>query len=83
MAQADYISNLNQYFWLSIMPYIQIRTNKMLLQFLSKNKKATKKEENNFVQGISKASQTSEYIQLVSPTNMSVLIIGESGTGKK
>jgi hypothetical protein len=41
------------------MPYIQIRTNKMLLQFLSKNKKATKKEENNFVQGISKASQTS------------------------
>jgi two-component system response regulator HydG len=47
-------------------------------------KQATKKAENNFVQGISKASQKlAEYIQLVSPTNMSVLIIGESGTGKE
>ena len=47
-------------------------------------KQATKKSENNFVQGISKASQKlAEYIQLVSPTNMSVLIIGESGTGKE
>lgn len=37
-----------------------------------------------FVKGISKASQKlAEYIQLVSPTNMSVLIIGESGTGKE
>lgn len=37
-----------------------------------------------FLKGISKASQKlAEYIQLVSPTNMSVLIIGESGTGKE
>lgn len=37
-----------------------------------------------FVNGISPASKKlSEYIQLVSPTNMSVLIIGESGTGKE
>ena len=39
---------------------------------------------NEFVQGISKASlQLAEYIDLVSPTNMSVLIIGDSGTGKE
>jgi two-component system response regulator HydG len=37
-----------------------------------------------FVKGISVASQKlAEYINLVSPTNMSVLIIGESGTGKE
>jgi two-component system response regulator HydG len=47
-------------------------------------KQATKKAENKFVKGISKTSQKlAEYIQLVSPTNMSVLIIGESGTGKE
>jgi two-component system, NtrC family, response regulator HydG len=40
--------------------------------------------ENEFVIGISKASKKlGEYIQLVSPTDMSVLIIGESGTGKE
>ena len=52
---------------------------------ISKSKKqATKIAENKFVKGISKASQKlAEYIQLVSPTNMSVLIIGESGTGKE
>ena len=39
---------------------------------------------NEFVQGISKSSlQLAEYIDLVSPTNMSVLIIGDSGTGKE
>lgn len=37
-----------------------------------------------FITGISPASKKlAEYIQLVSPTNMSVLIIGESGTGKE
>ena len=47
-------------------------------------KQVVKKTENKFIQGISKASQKlAEYIQLVSPTNMSVLIIGESGTGKE
>ncbi|MGA9638451.1 sigma-54-dependent transcriptional regulator [Flavobacterium sp.] len=48
-----------------------------------------KKESNKsnipeFVKGISKASlQLAEYIELVGPTNMSVLIIGDSGTGKE
>lgn len=37
-----------------------------------------------FVKGISAASKKlAEYIQLVSPTDISVLIIGESGTGKE
>ncbi len=40
--------------------------------------------DSEFVMGISKASKKlGEYIQLVSPTDMSVLIIGESGTGKE
>ncbi len=39
---------------------------------------------NDVVTGISIASRKlTEYINLVSPTNMSVLIIGESGTGKE
>ena len=47
-------------------------------------KQNVKKTTSEFVKGISKASQKlAEYIQLVSPTNMSVLIIGESGTGKE
>ncbi|MFV8371445.1 sigma-54-dependent transcriptional regulator [Flavobacterium sp. LB2P74] len=51
----------------------------------SENKElVVKKATDEFVKGISKASQKlAEYIQLVSPTNMSVLIIGESGTGKE
>ena len=37
-----------------------------------------------FIQGVSDASKKlSDYIDLVSPTNMSVLIMGESGTGKE
>lgn len=40
--------------------------------------------KSEFITGISPASKKlTEYIQLVSPTNMSVLIIGESGTGKE
>jgi two-component system, NtrC family, response regulator HydG len=40
--------------------------------------------DGEFVLGISKASKKlGEYIELVSPTDMSVLIIGESGTGKE
>lgn len=49
---------------------------------LPKPKKAISTSE--FINGISPASKKlAEYIQLVSPTNMSVLIIGESGTGKE
>ena len=41
-------------------------------------------QTSDFITGISPASKKlAEYIQLVSPTNMSVLIIGESGTGKE
>lgn len=49
---------------------------------LPKPKKPVSKNE--IITGISPASKKlAEYIQLVSPTNMSVLIIGESGTGKE
>ena len=45
---------------------------------------AKKEIKTDFVLGISNASKKlAEYIQLVSPTDMSVLIIGESGTGKE
>jgi two-component system response regulator HydG len=51
---------------------------------ISKNKSKNVIPENKFVSGVSVASKKlTEYIQLVSPTNMSVLIIGESGTGKE
>ena len=43
-----------------------------------------KNENSEFLKGISAVSKKlSEYIQLVSPTDISVLIIGESGTGKE
>ncbi|GEP50245.1 sigma-54-dependent Fis family transcriptional regulator [Flavobacterium noncentrifugens] len=54
---------------------------------LQKEKTSPKKSNNNtpsFVTGISSHSdQLHEYISLVAPTNMSVLIIGDSGTGKE
>ena len=54
---------------------------KIVSPIISKTKSETK---NDFVLGISNASKKlAEYIQLVSPTDMSVLIIGESGTGKE
>ncbi|CDF79029.1 two component sigma-54-specific transcriptional regulator [Formosa agariphila KMM 3901] len=53
----------------------------------SKPKPTEKKESlsnSEFVTGISSTSKKlSEYIQLVGPTDMSVLITGESGTGKE
>lgn len=53
----------------------------------SKPKTAASSEsdtDSEFVRGASKASkQLHEYIDLVAPTNMSVLIIGDSGTGKE
>ncbi|WP_299243541.1 sigma-54 dependent transcriptional regulator [uncultured Aquimarina sp.] len=52
--------------------------------------KVPKKEEkiartnNSFVKGISDASKKlNEYVALVAPTRMSVLVIGDSGTGKE
>ena len=47
-------------------------------------KKSTEKSSTEFVKGISKVSKVlNDYIDLVSPTNLSVLITGESGTGKE
>ncbi|THD31367.1 sigma-54 dependent transcriptional regulator [uncultured Flavobacterium sp.] len=49
-----------------------------------KEKKETSSSDFAFVKGGSLTSnQLHEYISLVSPTNMSVLIIGDSGTGKE
>ncbi|MGJ5641012.1 sigma-54-dependent transcriptional regulator [Formosa sp. S-31] len=46
--------------------------------------KTTPKSDSDFVIGISAASKKlKEYIDLVGPTDMSVLITGESGTGKE
>ncbi len=48
------------------------------------NKEKVNTAHTEFVKGISMASKTlSEYVNLVAPTNMSVLIAGESGTGKE
>lgn len=47
-------------------------------------KKSNKAQDEEVALGISPASKKlAEYIQLVSPTDMSVLIVGESGTGKE
>lgn len=47
-------------------------------------KTASSKAAENYVVGISEASKKfNQYIQLVGPTNMSVLIEGDSGTGKE
>ncbi len=47
-------------------------------------KNETKKTTSEFVEGISKVSRTlKDHINLVAPTNLSVLINGDSGTGKE
>ena len=47
-------------------------------------KRKTVVEDTNYVKGISLASKKlNEYVELVAPTKMSVLIIGNSGTGKE
>jgi two-component system response regulator HydG len=51
---------------------------------VSKNVSSNGQENSDFVKGVSSSSkQLQEYIDLVAPTNMSVLIIGDSGTGKE
>lgn len=51
---------------------------------LKMNNKIKKVESPLFVKGISSDSgRLHEHVELVSPTNMSVLIIGDSGTGKE
>lgn len=50
----------------------------------SVKKEKSEASDLTFVKGISSTSnQLHEYVNLVSPTNMSVLIIGDSGTGKE
>lgn len=49
-----------------------------------KNTKARKFKPTGYVKGVSDtSSKLNQYIDLVAPTNMSVLIIGDSGTGKE
>lgn len=46
--------------------------------------KVAKKNNDSFVRGVSDASKKlNEYVALVAPTRMSVLVIGDSGTGKE
>ncbi|WP_106790943.1 sigma-54 dependent transcriptional regulator [Aquimarina sp. Aq78] len=46
--------------------------------------KIPKRANNSFVRGVSDASKKlNEYVALVAPTRMSVLVIGDSGTGKE
>lgn len=48
------------------------------------DKETTVRTNNSFVKGISDASKKlNEYVALVAPTRMSVLVIGDSGTGKE
>ncbi len=56
----------------------------------TKNKKVSEKikplqnSNNSFVRGVSDASKKlNEYVALVAPTRMSVLVVGDSGTGKE
>lgn len=49
-----------------------------------KEKEKTSLQEPVFVTGVSdEAKKLEDYVRLVAPTNMSVLIIGDSGTGKE
>jgi two-component system response regulator HydG len=48
------------------------------------NKKHSLKEDKQFIQGVSdNAHEVKEFINLVAPTNLSVIIQGDSGTGKE
>ncbi|MBW1295255.1 sigma-54-dependent transcriptional regulator [Aquimarina litoralis] len=57
---------------------------KPVRQEVSKKEKKEVSANNSFVKGISDASKKlNEYVALVAPTRMSVLVIGDSGTGKE
>jgi len=54
------------------------------LQSKEKEKNISKTTPSQFVRGISKeAKQVNDYISIVAPTNLSVIIQGDSGTGKE
>jgi len=81
---ADYISKpFNpEEVLLVISNSLEITDTNLTNKTISNNK--TKTTDEDVILGISAASKKlAEYIQLVSPTDMSVLIIGESGTGKE
>jgi two-component system response regulator HydG len=81
---ADYISKpFNpEEVLLVISNALQITDTNVTTKTIPNNK--TKTTDEDVILGISAASKKlAEYIQLVSPTDMSVLIIGESGTGKE
>lgn len=57
---------------------------KQTTETISTTSKTTNQSTNTFIKGISAESkQLHEYLELVAPTNMSVIIQGESGTGKE
>lgn len=54
------------------------------VQSKEKEKNVSKSSSSQFVKGISKeAKQVNDYISIVAPTNLSVIIQGDSGTGKE
>jgi two-component system response regulator HydG len=83
---ADYISKpFNpEEVLLVITNALQITDANLTNETITNNNNKAKTTDEEIVLGISSASKKlAEYIQLVSPTDMSVLIIGESGTGKE
>jgi two-component system response regulator HydG len=83
---ADYISKpFNpEEVLLVISNTLQITDTNLTSETIQKNNNKTKTTDEDVILGVSAASKKlTEYIQLVSPTDMSVLIIGESGTGKE
>lgn len=83
---ADYISKpFNpEEVLLVISNALQIPNTNLTSETIQKNDNKTKTTREDVIFGVSAASKKlTEYIQLVSPTDMSVLIIGESGTGKE